>query len=87
MKCSLPRWRENVNIIENQRNQTLNLSLKLFEASQVFQQDDKNLVFLTSYHQIISNPESTREYRKLRILKTQQKMFKHFSKEMILSQM
>ena len=69
---------ENVEIIiENQRNQTLNLSLKVFEASQVFQQDDKNLVFFNFISPDHFKSESTRVYRKLRI-KTQQKMFVAF---------
>lgn len=57
---------ENVEIIiENQRNQTLNLSLKVFEASQVFQQDDKNLVFFNFISPDHFKSESTRVYRKL----------------------
>lgn len=57
---------ENVEIvIENQRNQTLNLSLKVFEASQVFQQDDKNLIFFNFISPDHFKSESTRVYRKL----------------------
>ena len=59
---------ENVEIIiENQRNQTLNLSLKVFEASQVFQQDDKNLVFFNFISPDHFKSESTRVYRKLQV--------------------
>ncbi len=57
---------ENVDIIiENQRKQTLNISLKLFDASQIFQQDDKNLIFLNFISPDHFKSESTRVYRKL----------------------
>ena len=77
---------ENVEIvIENQRNQTLNLSLKVFEASQVFQQDDKNLIFFNFISPDHFKSESARVYRKLPAQNTTENVRRILAIELLVS--